>query len=414
MNTVLVWIFGLIFFALFVAAISWWGAWRLSFRQHQAESFFLLDTTARFYRQLLSAVDAQAIIRSAMQAGVAFLNARGASFIPFNEWSRVFSALSIGQVPVDPNDDWEERLSQPSNRQACKLCEKHAASAECVLLNATEEKAAIQCILLRQAGGEIGMLSFYFSRQPVFSDLQHAFLADVVPAVDMALESVRERQQISLEETSSVYQAILDERARLGREIHDGLAQTLAFLKMEAARMQTFLEQGQTVRLQQTLQGYLRTLSDAYLDARQAIDDLRWQSDITEFPNWLKGVAANFETLTGIPVNVRIDSEDLPLSPLVNAQLVRIVQEALTNVRKHSQAEHVNLHLVSSGEHVLLEIQDDGRGFTPILGLSRSQYGLRGMRERAESIGADFQVISRLGGGTIVQVRLPVHLREAS
>lgn len=414
MNTVLVSIFGLIFFALLAAAISWWGAGRLSFRRQQAESLFLLDTTARFYRQLLGAVDAQAIIRAAMQAGMTFLNARGASFLHFNEWSRSFSALTIGQVPVDPNNDWNERLLRPSNRQACKLCEKRVAGTECVLLTGTEEQSAIQCVPLRQAEREIGVLSLYFSRQPVLSDLQHAFLAEIVPAVDMALESVRKRQETSLEETGSVYQAILDERARLGREIHDGLAQTLAFLKMEAVRMQTLLEQGQTDRLQQTLQGYLRTLSDAYLDARQAIDDLRWQPDTTELPDWLKGVAANFEALTGIPVNVHIDPKNLPLSPPVNAQLVRIVQEALTNVRKHSQAEHVNLHLVSSGEHVLLEIQDDGRGFTPMLGLSRSQYGLRGMRERAESIGADFQVISRLGGGTTVQVRLPVHLQEAS
>jgi two-component system nitrate/nitrite sensor histidine kinase NarX len=91
-----------------------------------------------------------------------------------------------------------------------------------------------------------------------------------------------------------------------------------------------------------------------------------------------------------------------------HAQLIRIVQEALSNVRKHSGADQVTLACIQDGGDLILEIHDNGDGFSPNESLAPSQHGLKGMRERADLIGADFQVISKPGSGTIVRVRLPV------
>ncbi len=89
---------------------------------------------------------------------------------------------------------------------------------------------------------------------------------------------------------------MLDERTRLAREIHDGLAQTLAFLKIEAARMQGYVSKGEVDAVTRTLQACYQTLSDAYLDARQAIDNLRHVPD-EALGDWLQMTAADFKTL---------------------------------------------------------------------------------------------------------------------
>jgi signal transduction histidine kinase len=143
------------------------------------------------------------------------------------------------------------------------------------------------------------------------------------------------------------YKAVLDERTRLAREIHDGLAQTLAFLKMEAARMQTYVSKGDVEALSRTLQACYQTLSDAYLDARQAIDNLRRVPD-ERLSDWLELTAADFTAITGIEVDVSNIQIAHVFSPGIKAQLVRIVQEALTNVRKHAQACQVTISLPSS------------------------------------------------------------------
>ncbi len=210
--------------------------------------------------------------------------------------------------------------------------------------------------------------------------------------------------------TQLEYQAVLDERTRLAREIHDGLAQTLAFLKMEAARMQSYVAKGDFPSVDRTLQACYRTLSDAYLDARQAIDNLR-RVPQENLVDWLAMTAADFETLTGMQVSVTSGEFGQAFSPAVKAQLTRIVQEALTNIRKHAQSRTVSISAFGHAGGVVVEVKDNGRGFSPIEKQATSQHGLRSMRERAESIGADFQIISAPDMGTTVRLQIPIRER---
>ncbi len=93
--------------------------------------------------------------------------------------------------------------------------------------------------------------------------------------------------------------------------------------------------------------------------------------------------------------------------------MVRIVQEVFSNIRKHAHASHAWINVKEWENDVILEVGDDGQGFQPDDVPGLAQYGLRGMRERAELIGADFQIASRPGEGTIVYLRLPAHSPSA-
>lgn len=206
------------------------------------------------------------------------------------------------------------------------------------------------------------------------------------------------------------FNAIISERTRLAREIHDGLAQTLGFLKLQAAQMENLLETQDTDRLQERLTTTYKVLSDAYNDVRQAIDGLRISPNGDGLSTWLRETCLEFEENTGLPVSLKESSGEAKLPLEVQAQLIRIVQEALSNVRKHSGATHawITCNLTENG--FMIEIGDDGCGFSPeeIPGVSR--YGLQGMRERSDLIGADIEVISAIGEGTVIRVNLPKYM----
>lgn len=199
------------------------------------------------------------------------------------------------------------------------------------------------------------------------------------------------------------YQTILEERTRLAREIHDGIAQTLAFLQVEIGRLQLYLNEGRVDALSQGLQTFRRTLNDAFLELRLAIDQLR-HSPHGDWSAWLRETAEGFSRQSGIETRCQIAS--LPGLPShIQAQLSRIVQEALTNVWKHAQARSVTIRCYRQGCYLQLEITDDGRGFDTERKLS-SQHGLQGMRERAVAVGADLRIFSAPGAGTTVQLSL--------
>jgi two-component system nitrate/nitrite sensor histidine kinase NarX len=222
-----------------------------------------------------------------------------------------------------------------------------------------------------------------------------------------ALLIASERTRESLE-----FAIIIQERTRLAREIHDGLAQTLAYLKLQTAQIQRALTQNDHVALKELLAQNYSALADAYLDARQAIDNLRLNPQ-HGMSHWLDLAIKEFEHLSNIPVRRTLEAIVVEIPAEVQAQLVRIVQEVFSNIRKHSKAKNAWLVFKEWEGDLILEVGDDGQGFHPDDIPVLSQYGLRGMRERAELIGADFQVVSRPGQGTVIHLRLPARSWEA-
>jgi len=206
------------------------------------------------------------------------------------------------------------------------------------------------------------------------------------------------------------HQAVLVERARLAREMHDGLAQTLGYLKMRAGQIARWVETGQNEQASDALRELAQTANDAYLDLRTALDGLRLPlapESAIPFAAQLGRLADTFASQSGLTVEVTMGAEP-QLSASAQAHLLRIVQESLTNIRKHARASHACITVAARDQHTTLLVEDDGQGFEAGGDLPDSRHGLRLMRERANLLGAELQVTSTPGLGTRVRIELPV------
>jgi signal transduction histidine kinase len=203
--------------------------------------------------------------------------------------------------------------------------------------------------------------------------------------------------------------AVTEERARIAREMHDGLAQVLGYLSLQTQTLEALVRRGDCAAALVELKQARAHIVEAQADVREDILSLRTTlaGDLGLLPA-LQQYLAEFEIQTGMTAELVNTAASGPrLSPLAEAQLVRIVQEALTNVRKHAGAAKVQVCL-STGDGVLkVAVADDGCGITaPENG--RFRFGLSTMRERAESVGGGLDIRSALGSGTIVEAWLPL------
>ncbi|MCX8063388.1 MAG: sensor histidine kinase, partial [Anaerolineales bacterium] len=252
-----------------------------------------------------------------------------------------------------------------------------------------------------------GALQLLLPSTKELTEKQEEMLKAIVTQISFLLQNANLLAEVEIK-------AILQERIRLAREIHDGLAQTLGFLKLKMSQLRAYLEQGELERANQTTQLLHEAISDAYMEARHAIDQLRISIYDAPLAELLQETLAEFCESSGIPGETIVEPQELRLPVEINAQLVRIVQESLSNVRKHARAHHVQIQAAIKGDWLILEVRDDGVGFQPEEVSRHSQYGLRGMQERAEQIGAELQIISQPNEGATVQVRLPLSQLERS
>jgi two-component system nitrate/nitrite sensor histidine kinase NarX len=232
-------------------------------------------------------------------------------------------------------------------------------------------------------------------------------LLPLLPVLRFLGQNIYALLQVILLADQMEYRAARDERFRLAREIHDGLAQTLAYLKIQTAQMLNYLNNGKMDNLETSLSSSYQTLSEAYQDARREIDDLRFVAE-TDTQDWLVSLALGFRDDTGLEVDVSKLHINAMLPLAVQSQLIRIAQEALNNVRQHAQAEKVAIAGSIQAGEVVLEISDNGRGFEPETVDIGSRYGLVGMRERTDMVGGEFQIISMQDRGTTIRVSIPL------
>jgi len=261
-------------------------------------------------------------------------------------------------------------------------------------------KAVLAAPLLSPKRKAMGVLLVGNRRAP-FSQRHLALLQTVADQVTLIVQNANLMAEFE-------YKTMLQERTRLAREIHDGLAQSLGFLKLQAAQLKNYLQRSDIERLQEGLELLYTNLSEVYQDARQTIDGLRIRPSDRGLLGWLDETILEFREISDLEITLEDLEVETALPPEVHAQLIRIVQEALSNVRKHAKASQVWISCREVGQDLWLEVRDDGAGFSPEDVPGPSRHGLRGMRERAELIGADFQVISRRSEGTVIRVRLPL------
>jgi len=256
----------------------------------------------------------------------------------------------------------------------------------------------------------VGVLNVHSRTARNYGDGDLVLLTQVANLMARAIENARlygrlaEREEMLERFATRTIEAQELERRRLAGEIHDGISQRLVSLWYHLLAAEDGVGDPETVRREL---GTAKELATAALgEARAAITGLR--------PFILDdlGLGPGLESLGGrlADLEVEVEVEAVELAPHVEVALYRIAQEALQNVVKHAQATTVVLRLTAGPDGVRLVIADNGRGFDEEElqdGEERHSYGLVGMRERAELIGASLVLVSRPATGTTVEVLVP-------
>ncbi|MBI4312135.1 MAG: GAF domain-containing sensor histidine kinase [Chloroflexi bacterium] len=229
------------------------------------------------------------------------------------------------------------------------------------------------------------------------------------------LEGVGEWLAVAIE-NSRLYQqvqdaAVIQERERLAREMHDGMAQLLGYVNTQTIAVKKLLSDERLTDALDELRRMEDVVRDLYADVREGILGLRTAAlKHGSLLAALEEYSQRYMDLSGITVALAGDGRLPALSPSTEVQLMRILQEALTNVRKHSRATHVTVGIHGTDASLGITITDNGAGFDmarlPARGWPR--FGLQTMRERAEAVGGTLAIESTLGRGTTVLVSVPV------
>jgi PAS domain S-box-containing protein len=221
--------------------------------------------------------------------------------------------------------------------------------------------------------------------------------------VSSAIRDVTERRQL---EERARRAAVSDERNRLAKEVHDSIAQGLTAIVVQLEGAEEILTSDPEEARRQVLRA--RDLARHDLEeARRALLALRpGPLDVGDLPEAIRGIAEPLAV--GVELEVSVRGRRGRLLPLLEDNLLRIAQEAVSNALKHAGASRVRADLTFARDAFRMRIEDDGCGFEPRQTGSGVGLGLSIMRERAERMGAELRVRSRRARGTCVEVRVPL------
>ncbi len=202
--------------------------------------------------------------------------------------------------------------------------------------------------------------------------------------------------------------AVAEERALLARELHDSIAQSLVFLKIQVQLLRSASQKGQAAQMNQALDELDTGLRESISDVRELLVHFRTRTNTDDIEQALQETLQKFRHQTGLQAHLTIHGDGLPLPADVQVQVLHVLQEALSNVRKHAGASRVDLEVVK-GERWRFSVRDNGVGFDASQGRGPSHVGMKIMHERASGIGAEVSVVSEAGQGTTTTLTLPTH-----
>jgi signal transduction histidine kinase len=218
-------------------------------------------------------------------------------------------------------------------------------------------------------------------------------------------------EAVAREQEFLTMDAVLQERERLSRELHDGAAQLVAQLLLRLDTIRDLVVTGRPRPAEAELERLREIADEIYADLGESITGLRSNVRERGLIDALQDYVEQFEERHQIRASLHADRGAERLSPTAALQLFRLVQEALTNVRKHAGASEASVTLAADElERLTVVIADDGRGFAaaPQCGGRGRPLGLTSMRERVEALGGTLDVQSRLGAGTRVVASIPL------
>jgi signal transduction histidine kinase len=256
---------------------------------------------------------------------------------------------------------------------------------------------------LKQGERCVGVLLLAAGHEKRLADAaEQRLLEGISTQLAVAVENARLHERV-------LDRAVLEERERLARELHDSLGQLLGYVNTQTMAIKKLLTSGREEEARRQVQEMETNARAVYTDVREAIRGLR-----TTTPGLLPSLRSylkDFQLDSGPTASLEVtdDVTALSLPDAVEIQVIRIIQEALTNVRKHAAARAVTVHLSVQDERLIVRIEDDGCGFDlerPVR-TGWPHFGLQTMRERATAVGGSLAVETSPDNGTVVVVDVP-------
>ncbi len=246
----------------------------------------------------------------------------------------------------------------------------------------------------------LGEIDIFYAQEYVIDVEQKSLMETLAHHLAGAMEALRIK---ALEKEA----AISEERSLLARELHDSIAQSLAFLKIQVGMLRDEIIEPATTKAKIILGELDEGLRESYSDVRELLLHFRTRTNSEDIEPAIKTTLQKFEHQSGIKTELFISGQGLPLRPDIQIQIMHILQEALSNVRKHSRATMVKVEVQESPLWIF-KVIDDGMGFsTSSNSVDSTHVGMSIMRERANKIGAQLDITSTSLHGTCICLALP-------
>ena len=295
---------------------------------------------------------------------------------------------------------------KPSGQSACFYDARNYSNLPFVTGHPGFARVSVFPILYKSE--ELGILTLYFSDGIELGENDDSLLRTLCGQLGVSIANSRfaqERSQL----------AVLQERNLIAQGLHDSIAQTLTFLNLQVQMLDSAYKAGEKEQMEENIRFLTDGVQECYDDVRELLLNFRTKISNKDFPEAVTSLLARFEQQTQIEVDTAWRDDGPSLNNDEQLQVIFILQESLSNIRKHAQAHHVVVELDNRYDFTL-QIRDDGVGFDTgrLKNMSEAHVGLGIMQERARRINAVLSVESQPHQGTTVTLVLPQHRRTAS
>lgn len=255
--------------------------------------------------------------------------------------------------------------------------------------------ATVVSVPVRSQQRVVGEIDLFYRVPRELSEEERSLLQAMASHLAAAIESLRLGDEAR-------HAAVFEERSMLAQELHDSIAQSLAFLKIQVKLLRDALAKGDETAIDAAVDEIDAGVRESNSDVRELLIHFRTRTHTEDIERAIRSTLTKFEHQTSLATSLKISGNGMPLPPEVQIQVLHVIQEALSNVRKHSGASQVMIE-VEQEPGWRFRVRDDGTGFAMDDVFARETHvGLRIMRERAVRIGAVLEVRSAPGTGTEV------------
>jgi two-component system nitrate/nitrite sensor histidine kinase NarX len=259
----------------------------------------------------------------------------------------------------------------------------------------------VVAVPMTHRGLVLGLYNLFFADEPALDASTLALLRAIGELLGLALNNARlEREHLRA--------ALASERQAMAAEVHDSVAQTLAFVKMRMPLLQESIAVHDDINALRYCSDVRQALSSAHTNLRQLLSDFRAPMDPQGLRHALRSSILAFAERTRVALAFDDQAPGVQLTALQESQVFHIVQEALANIAKHAAAQRAWLSIERSGDQVNVIVEDDGSGALADAGAAHaSHFGIQIMRQRADRLGGRLEIGPRAGGGTRVHLVFP-------